>query len=515
MRPGERRGPPVEERPRPPRAGGYVALAEAATREPHRLRSRSPVHGLDRRRLDPLQVLAQSVSGAAPTAAMAATPAIVASQAGPATLWSFAVATVVALLVGSCVGRFTRRMAAAGSLYSLTAKGLGPTAAFTSGCALLVGYGALTMAALSGSADYLGILLARGGIGTGRSAPVFIAVLLVLAAAATALMVLGIRLAARVMLLTEAASITLMLVIFGTLLARHGPPDGLPGLGPARPDLGATAAGVLPALAAFIGFEAAAALGVEARRPFRTVPRAVQWTAGASGLLLLLAAYAQQLGLDDVPGGLAGQREPVGALATAQRLPWLSVLLEGGIALSFFAAALASATALVRVVFSMGREGIAPRALGAAHPRHRTPHLAIAVALPLMAAVPVALRLAGVDAGRALPVLLKTAAFGYLVAYLLICLAAPVFLHRIGELTLGPVVVTAICAPVLMVVLGAFVTTQSGWALWAIGAVPAAGALWFGWLRLRRPRELAAVGIYDETSAADLLHGPAAPEDRG
>ncbi|GJF06323.1 hypothetical protein PSD17_52710, partial [Pseudonocardia sp. D17] len=47
-----------------------------------RLRQRSPVHGLRRRGLGPLEVLAQSVSGAAPSAAMAATPAIVAVSAG-------------------------------------------------------------------------------------------------------------------------------------------------------------------------------------------------------------------------------------------------------------------------------------------------------------------------------------------------------------------------------------------------------------------------------------------------
>ena len=66
-----------------------------------RLRHRSPVHGLDRRNLRPVEVLAQSVSTAAPAAGMATVPAIVATTAGTATVWSFALATAVALAVGA------------------------------------------------------------------------------------------------------------------------------------------------------------------------------------------------------------------------------------------------------------------------------------------------------------------------------------------------------------------------------------------------------------------------------
>lgn len=495
-------------------SAGYASLAAAATTERAPLRARSPVHGLERRRLGPLQVLGQSVAGAAPAAAMAATPAIVAATAGGSTVWSYAAATVLALLIGACVGQFTRRMAAAGSLYSLTAKGLGPTAAFACGCALLIGYGVLVMAAFTGAAGYLATLLARAGVGAADGVVPFVVAVPLLGGLAALLLIRGIRPATRVMLLIETASIAMMLVVFGLLLVRNGLPHDLVRLGLPPPRPRDTAAGVLPALAAFVGFEAAAALGVEARRPFRTVPRAVQGTAVACGLLYLFAAHAEQLGGADLPGGLAAQREPVSALAAAQHLEWLSVLLEAGIALSFFAAALAAATALVRVLFSMGREGIAPRVLGRTHPRFRTPHMAIAVALPLTAAVPIALRLAGIDMSRQLPLLLNTATFGYLVAYLLVCVAAPVFLHRIGELTAGPVVVTALCAPALLAVLGAFVATRSLSVLWALGVILAVGAVWLAWLRTRRPRQLAGVGVYDETSAADLLGGPVPRERR-
>jgi amino acid transporter len=473
------------------------------------LRKRSPVHGLDRRNLGPLEVLAQSVSSAAPAAAMAAAPAIAATTAGSATLWAFVVATVVALLIGSCIGRFTRRMAVAGSLYSLTAKGLGPVAAFTSGVALLVGYGMLAMAALTGSATYVEALLARLGVVTTGSGPVLMAALVALGLLVTAGVLARVRLSARVVLLVEAVSITLMVVVFVVLLSVAPPaPASVPQPGPG---LGGIAAGVLPALSAFIGFEAATALGVEARRPFRTIPRVVMWTAGVAGVLYLFATYTQLVGFAGTSLGLAAATEPVPALAIALGQPWLAVVLDLGIAMSFAACTLATLNALVRVVFSMARDGIAPATLGTTHRRLRTPHVAIAVVLPVVVVVPVVLLATGLSGAQVLAGLLTLSAVGYLVAYLLVCLAAPLFLRRIGELTPAPVVVTAVLVPVLLAVLVAFVVSAWGGAIpIAIGAFVLAGLGWLGWLRLRRPAQLRSIGVYDETVAADVLGADAA-----
>lgn len=462
------------------------------------LRLRSPVHGLDRRSLGPAEVLAQSVSSAAPAAGMATVPAIVAATAGGATAWSFVLAGAVAVLVATCIGRFTRRMAAAGSLYSLVAKGLGPGAAFACGAALLAGYAVLVMAALAGATIYVDAVLERLGW---RAPPVVGAVVVVLlAAGAGGLVLRGVRVSARIVLAVEAVSISLMVVIFAVLLGT-GDAAQAPAAPPAG--LGGVAAGVLPALGAFIGFEAATTLGVEARRPFRTVPNAVLATAALVGALTLFSAHTQVVGFG---GALGGRPEPVLDLAAAHGAPWLTVLLDLGIATSFLACTVATTNALVRVLFSMGRDGIAPRALGATHRRFRTPQVAIAVALPVVATVPAGLLAAGVRGQDALSGLLATATAGYLVAYLLVCLAAPVFLHRIGELTPAPVVATAVVVPALAGVCAVFVASSVGGPVPAVlGALLVAAVGWYAWLRRRRPAQLAGIGVYDETSAQDVL----------
>lgn len=470
---------------------------------PFRLRERSPVEGLARRRLRPVEVFAQSVSGAAPSAAMAATPVIVAAAAGPGTVWSFAVATVLALLIAGCIGQFTRRMAAPGGLYSLTAKGLNPAAAFGCGVALLVGYGLLSSAALAGAALYLDALLGQGGVDAGR----WLTTALVLAVGAVVggLTLRGVRLSARVVLLVESVAITLMVVVFALLLV------GGPAPGPAAPvpdpGLPGIVAGVVPALAAFIGFEVATALGAEARAPFRSVPRAVGATAALTGVLYLVAAQTQVVGFASTPGGLAAQLEPVQTLAVARGWAWIPVLLDVGLVMSFFACALATTTALVRVLFSLSRDGVAPAAVGRTHSRFHTPHVALASALPVTVAalaVPVAL---GVPTGTALVVLLTVATCGFLVAYLLVCLAAPVFLRRIDELTWPAVAASAVIVPILLIVLVAFVMVSPLPGA-VLGGVAVLGLVWYGWLRRRRRSALAGIGVYDETLAADVLDPP-------
>jgi amino acid transporter len=102
--------------------------------------------------------------------------------------------------------------------------------------------------------------------------------------------------------------------------------------------------------------------------------------------------------------------------------------------------------------------------------------------------------------------LLTISTVGYLVAYLLVCLAAPLFLRRIGELTPAPVVITAVLVPVLLVVLVAYVVSAWGGVVpAAIAVLGVAGLAWLAWLRWRRPAQLAGIGAYDETVTADVL----------
>jgi amino acid transporter len=493
----------------PPVAPALYGTAVRTTRGVQGLRARSPVAGLRRRELGPLGVLAQSVATTAPAGAMAAVPLLVTAAAGRDAPWSVAIAAALVGLVVASIAVFARRMAAAGGLYSFTAKGLGPGGAYACAVSMVVGYALLVAAALVGASWYARALVER--LWPVDTTAVGVAVVVVLSAAIAACAVRGVRLAGRVMLVVEGVSITLILVVLVTLAVR-APAGPVP---PPLPSGGVTgvAAGVLPAVAAFIGFDSATALGVEARRPYASVPRAVAVTAGGAALLYLVAMLVHLAAPAVLPALTVAA--PDGGPGAAVIGTWAPVLLDAGIIASFGACTLAALNTLVRVLFSLAREGVAPAVLGRTHRRHLTPAAAVGLTVPLLALPPVVGTLAGVEPQDLLGGFLAVATVGFLAAYLLVCLAAPRFLRRISELTRA-VVVTAWCAvPALGLVIVVALWRSAGPLLpVTVGMVALAAAA--GWVALRRTHraQLEGMGVYDETTTADLHPADRSTTDR-
>ncbi|WP_248283344.1 APC family permease [Cryobacterium arcticum] len=481
------------------------------------IEARSPVDGLNRRSVGFLDVLAQSVSAVAPSAAATTMPLLVAMVAGGATVWALLAAMLLALLVATTVNQFTRRIAATGSLYTFVAHGLGTTASFVTGVALLVGYGFVAMFALGGAGYYLAIVASRFWPALAGTVLVPVLLIVLMAAGCLYLLVRGIRVSTRATLLVECASVVIILGLVVALLVMQGPSLDWSVLNLAGAEPADFAVGAAIALTAFVGFESSATLGVEARRPYATIPRAVTWTVIGSGLLYLLAAFSQLVGFASVGGSITGSSSPVNDLSAAYGVDALGLLLDGGIAASFLACAIASITALVRVLFSMGREGLVTSAFGRSHPRHRTPYFAILVTVPVLTAALIGTILLAGGVWPAMQILIVGAAGGYITAYILTCVAAPVFLWRIGELTLWPLVraaaATVLLSAVLVVYIGVEATSTRSAGVWVFLAVLAAGTAYAAVRHRRRPWLRNVVGIYDVPVTGDVL-GTMGLEDR-
>ena len=472
----------------------------------------SPVAGLARRSVGGLDVLAQSVAAVAPSAAATTIPLLVASVAGGSTVWAIAAAMALALLVATTINQFTKRMAATGSLYTFVSRGLGPAASIITGVAMLVGYGFIAMFALGGSGYYVAILVGR--FLPEVDAPVVIGLGVVVAMAAACALVLarGIRVSTRVALLVELVSVVIIVALIAALLWLRVPQIDwsafrIDGIAPAD-----FAVGAALALTAFVGFESASTLGVEARRPFANVPRAIIWTVIVSGVLYLLASYSQLAGFAVLGREVAASASPVNDLASAFGVGWLGMLLDVSIAASFLACAIASITALARVLFSMGREGLLPGSFGRTHRRFRTPFVAVVVSVPIIAAVLIVTILLTGGVWEAMEVLIVGAAGGYIVAYALACVAAPVFLWRIGELTVGVVLRAGVAAAALSVMLVVYLVAESTSAR-APGVIVFLVAMVIGVSILavravRRPWLRHTLGVYDVPIGTDVLGGP-------
>ncbi|MFE5709034.1 APC family permease [Rhodococcus koreensis] len=475
---------------------------------------RSPVEGLRRRKLSFLPVFAQAVANVAPAGAMSVIPALVFpglvfGSTGPNLLLTFGAAMTVVILVSCCLRPMAKRMAAVSGLYSYTAKGLGHRTAITAGWSAIFGYGLVAMASLLAVGTYVVELFTN--LGVPLAAPKVFTVLVILAAAGAAcfLMIRGIQISAWSMLLMESISIGILAVLMIVYFAFNAPKVSLGSVFAWNGNFDLLWIGIVVAVSAFVGFESPTTLGGEAYKPFVSVPRAITWTPILAGLLYLLAATAQDVALTEAPLSITASSTPLSDLFS-QTSPVFAAVLDLGIAASWFACAIASVNALARIIFCMGREGVAPRTVGRTHPAFRTPSVAIMVVMPVVAIVPITVVVSGASPAQGLVSLFTLGAFGYLGSYILASASMPFFLRRIGEGTYASWILGAATSLVLAAVLwmAAMVSIRTGHVMTLIyGGVLLASVIYSTFLHLRLPERLSSVGIYDETRESDLFHG--------
>ncbi|MGW0172397.1 APC family permease [Rhodococcus sp. NPDC003322] len=458
----------------------------------------SPLRALGRRQLSGAEVLAQSVATTAPAASMVLLPVTLLTHGTPlAGLAIIVAATVFVTLIAWCTSQFTRRMVASGGLYSFVFQGLGARAALTTGVAMAVKYlgsGALTL--------YHGgqaVVAVAAQCGIEIRGPAVAAVYAVIAAAILTTLVRGVRFAALAILVVEVCS---LVFIVGLMLVSGS--AGEVELIPATTSGSALLPVVLTILFALAGFESATFIGPEARRPMVTVTRTVLATPAICGVLFVFAGWAAWSGHADTLVGAYLHGTSTGAS------PLVVALLHLGMGCSWLASAMASSNAASRLLYSMGVEGVLPKAFGNTHRALRTPWTALSVAVATIAVgAPVFAALGGVptDAKVGLRVAL-------LMAYVLVAVAAVAFLARIRELTPPFAWAGRVTAVVGVAVLGYIVGGHAAdgrfGALAATVAVPVLAAAWHRYLRRRRPNSLAALGVFDSPESADVLPGAGA-----
>ena len=125
---------------------------------------------------------------------------------------------------------------------------------------------------------------------------------------------------------------------------------------------------------------------------------------------------------------------PVNALADAYHVSYLQAPISLGAMISFFALSLSCVNAGARIFYPMARHGALHHAMGNSHHRNKTPHIAITVYTIIVFAIPTIMQ-AFTDPLTTFGDAGTLAAFGFLTAYYLISVAAPMYLRRRDELT--------------------------------------------------------------------------------
>jgi len=338
-------------------------------------------------RLSLPEAVGLSLSVISPTVGAAFNITLVVSSAGPAAPLAFLIGTVAIACVALSFMAFAHRVASAGSAYAYITHTFGSRAGFVAGWTLLLTYlcfatgfaalvGSFTAAALKG----LGVDIGQGWLALGGAALL----------AGWWFAYRDARLAGRLMLALELAAVVGILGLCCAILHQVDLPAGFfaQSFRPSSEFGGWTGLGfaMVFSILSCSGFEGAATLGEETVNPRRNIPITLLGTVLGSGLYFVFVAYCEVAGFG--PGGihaLASSQAPLDELAMRYASPQLAIGLDLLAAASCFSGIIGGLSATARVLFALGRAGLAPR-LGEVDAVHGTPAFAttvVAIAITL------------------------------------------------------------------------------------------------------------------------------------
>jgi amino acid transporter len=387
------------------------------------------IHGLKPECLPYQEVLAQSFAVIAPTTTPAANLGLIFALSGNGTWLSFLLGMLGLIFVSVNINQFASRSASPGSLYSYIAKGLGPTTGGVCGWSLVLGYLLTGMATLCGFAIFGDALLSHLGI---HLSP--ITLLAIGAGIAWYMAYRDIQLSATAMLVIEAISAGLILLLGIIIWAHHGFSFDFPHLTLQGTTPGGIAMGLVLVVFGFSGFESATSLGDEAKNPLKNIPKAVISSTILTGLFFMVMAYVEVLGFRDSSTSLANYEAPLNFLAQQAGVGLLGDLIALSALFSFFACVLGSLNPAARIFFMMARDGIFHNSLGKAHSANKTPHIAVSILALVTFLVPTVMWMFGLKLFQNMGYLGTLCTYGFLLVYILVSLAAPVYLHRLRKL---------------------------------------------------------------------------------
>jgi len=377
-----------------------------------------------------VELLAQNVALISPTMTAALIIPVMYSNTGAWSWLSYALGTVMLLFVAYNLNQFARRSTTAGSMYAYTCRGLGLTAGGIGGWALIWAYLGIAMAGVTGFSIFADTLLGMMGV----HVP-FVVLFAVCVVIGWYCAWKNVTMSLILTLVLEGISVSFILLLCAIVLFHHRFAFDSTQVNVGTLPWSSVGLGVVVAIFSLVGFESATAFGDEAKNPLKTIPKSVYWSLIISGVFFVFVTYVEVMGTHGYKDTLDKIDAPLNVLATLSHVPLLQIPLSLGAMLSFFALCMSCINAGGRVIYAMGRHGLFHSATAGAHAKNETPHVAVSLMGLLAFSAPTAMILGGIAPLDAFNYVGTCAAFGFIVAYGLVTVAAPVYLKRLGELT--------------------------------------------------------------------------------
>ncbi|MHB8247477.1 MAG: APC family permease [Acidithiobacillus sp.] len=371
-----------------------------------------------------IETIGQSLANISPTFTPALNVVAVAALAGQGSWLVYGVASFALLFVGLNIAALAGRFAAAGSFFVFISKSLGPLSGGLAGFGLVAAYIGTAMAVLAGEAIFVQNALTPLGL-TVHSYIIYVVTI----ALVGYLSYRDIKLSSRISVAIEIISVAIISVVLVIAWAKH------PQLIVDTTQLtlhGVTPKGFAEAIVlgifSFVGFESAATLGKESKNPLKTIPMAILSSMIFAGIFFMFVAYTMVIAFGGDASKLGNDSAPLDTLLHVVGQSDLVVFIYVVASMSAFACVLASLNAASRLLFSMGRYQFVHRSMGMVHASHQTPHIAILISSVIALVVPLSMLSEGPL--NTFGITGTFATFGFIFAYLLISLAAPIYLYK-------------------------------------------------------------------------------------
>ncbi|MEO6714835.1 MAG: APC family permease [Mycobacteriales bacterium] len=320
-------------------------------------------------------VLFQAITYMAPGVGLAFSIGIAVPISGATLPLSVLVALAACTFCAVAIGQLATHIPSAGGLYTYAARGIGPKTGFLVGW-FYVGFGIF----LPGSLLTLGGWFVDGFVDRELGFSIgwwFWG--LIFAASIFCLTFFDVRMSAKATVILGAVELGVFfaLGLYMILTETNSTKPFTPSAG--ADGYGGIFQGAVFAILAFIGFEAASALGEEAKNPKRTVPLGVIGSCVLVGLFYVFMTYSWNVGahLDIIGHNTATAGSDWDAFGNEYWGTAGAWLLFFALVNSVIACGTASTNNAARVFFAMGRTGNAPSYLGKVHPKYKSPYMSV------------------------------------------------------------------------------------------------------------------------------------------
>jgi basic amino acid/polyamine antiporter, APA family len=365
---------------------------------------------------------------------------VAANQTGPAISLSLLIAAFGSMLAALCYSEFAAFLPVPGSAYRYTYATLGEALAWFIGWNLLLEYAiSASTVAVSWSAYVVSLLgdahiqlpsaLVNAPLGLdahdhlGRTGAIINVPAMLIVAAMTAVLYVGVRGSARANTLMVSLKVAIIVIVVIAGLRYVDPGNFKPFVPPNSGTFGHFGwSGVLQGAGiiffSYVGFDTASTMALETRNPQRDLPLGILGALAISAVLYVAMASII-IGL--VPFHKLNVAAPVAvALDAHPQLAWLSWPVKLGVIAGMTSVILTSLLGQPRILLSMADDGLLPLSMARCHPRFKTPHVSTVIT-GLGAAL-----IAGIFP---LEVLADLVSIGILLAFAVVCLGVLVLRH--------------------------------------------------------------------------------------